>query len=43
MSVLVESPEMWRWSSYRSSYGERGEVRVSDWEVLRLKVCSSAG
>ena len=36
---LVDSPEMWRWSSYRSyAYGERGGVRVNDWEVLGLKV-----
>jgi len=35
---LVESPEMWRWSSYRSyAFGERGVVRVNEWRVLTLK------
>ena len=36
---LVESPEQWRWSSYRDyAYGERGLVRVNDWTVLKMKV-----
>jgi putative transposase len=35
---LVESPEMWRWSSYRSyAYAEPGSVRVNEWQVLQLK------
>ena len=36
---LVESPEMWRWSSYRAyAFGEAGPVKVNDWSVLKLKV-----
>jgi hypothetical protein len=40
---LVESPEMWRWSSYRAyAVGETGPVKVNEWEVLKVKVRSSA-
>ena len=36
---LVASPEMWRWSSYRSyAFAERGIVQVNAWEVLTMKV-----
>jgi putative transposase len=36
---LVDSPEQWRWSSFRAyDYGEAGPVRVNDWSVLKLKV-----
>jgi putative transposase len=36
---LVESAELWQWSSYRAyALGEAGPVRVNDWEVLKLKV-----
>jgi len=36
---LVESPEQWRWSSFRAyACGEAGPVRVNDWSVLKLKV-----
>src|SRR4029077_8635162 len=36
---LVESPEQWRWSSFRDyDYGESGPVRVNDWTVLKMKV-----
>lgn len=36
---LVESPERWRWSSFRAyAYAEAGPVRVNDWSVLKLKV-----
>lgn len=36
---LVQSPEQWRWSSFRAyAYGEAGPVRVNDWSVLKLKV-----
>ncbi len=36
---LVTSPELWRWSSFRSySPGENGLVRVNDWEVLKMKI-----
>jgi len=35
---LVASPEMWRWSSYRSyAFGERGPVRLNQWGVLQLE------
>jgi putative transposase len=40
---LVASPELWRWSSYRSyAYGESGEVRVNEWGELKLKMRASA-
>ncbi len=36
---LVNSPELWRWSSYRAyALGESGPVRVNDWQVLKLKI-----
>jgi putative transposase len=36
---LVESPELWRWSSYRAyACGERGVVCVNEWQVLKLKI-----
>jgi len=36
---LVASPELWRWSSFRAYFwGESGLVRVSDWEVLTMKI-----
>jgi len=35
---LVESPELWRWSSFRSyAYQESGPVIVNDWSVLKMK------
>ena len=38
-AVMVESPEQWRWSSFRDyAYGEFGSVRVNDWTVLKMKV-----
>jgi putative transposase len=38
---LVESPEMWRWSSYRTyACGERGPVGVNEWQSLRTKIRS---
>jgi putative transposase len=40
---LVKSPELWRWSSYRSYFlGETGKVRINQWDVLRLKVRAPA-
>ncbi len=40
---LVASPELWRWSSYRAyALGERGPVRVNEWQVLKLKVRTPA-
>ncbi len=36
---LVESPNQWRWSSFRSyAYGEAGPVIVNDWSVLKMKI-----
>jgi len=36
---LVEKPEQWHWSSFRSyAYGEVGPVRVNDWTVLKMKI-----
>ena len=40
---LVESPEFWRWSSYRAYFlGETGPVMINDWEVLKMKTRSPA-
>jgi len=36
---LVESPELWRWSSYRAYFlGETGVVKINKWEVLKMKI-----
>ena len=36
---LVESPEQWRWSSFRHyAFAERGVVKVNDWRVLTMKI-----
>jgi putative transposase len=36
---LVASPELRRWSSYRSyAFGEGGPVLVNDWQVLKMKI-----
>ena len=42
---LVEEPEHWRWSSYRSyAYGETGLVRINLWpEVVMKKQASVRG
>jgi putative transposase len=40
---LVESPELWRWSSYRAyAYGEPSPVRVNESEVLKLRIRAAA-
>jgi len=40
---LVESPEFWRWSSYRAYFlGETGAVEINEWEVLKMKMRSPA-
>jgi putative transposase len=40
---LVESPELWQWSSHRAyALAEAGVVRVNDWEVLKLKIRTPA-
>jgi putative transposase len=36
---LVEKPEQWPWSSFRDSlYGEQGQVRVNDTEIMKMRV-----
>jgi len=36
---LVESPELWRWSSFRAyALGEGGPVAVNAWQVLKMKI-----
>jgi REP element-mobilizing transposase RayT len=36
---LVESPDLWRWSSFRAyACEESGIVRVNDWSVLKTKL-----
>jgi putative transposase len=41
---LVEKPEQWQWSSYRSyASGEPGLVRVSDFNWLEEKIRARAG
>ena len=38
---LVECPEDWKWSSFRTyAYGEPGEVRVNDWSNWEQKIRS---
>ena len=40
---LVESPELWRWSSYRAyALGQAGVVRVNDSGILKLKIRTRA-
>lgn len=40
---LVESPELWRWSSYRAyAFGEAGAVKGSEWQVLKMKIRAPA-
>ncbi|HEV2714460.1 MAG TPA: transposase, partial [Terriglobales bacterium] len=40
---LAESPEQWRWSSFRSYfYGELGPVRINDTEILTMTIRSCA-
>jgi putative transposase len=36
---LVESPDQWRWSSFRAyAFGEAGPVVVNDWSGVKMKV-----
>jgi putative transposase len=35
---LVESPELWGWSSFRYFLGEDGPVKVNDWEILKMQI-----
>ena len=41
---LVASPELWKWSSFRSyAFGEPGVVRINRWDVLKLKRIEPVG
>jgi hypothetical protein len=36
---LVETPDQWKWSSFRSyAYGETEPVVVNDWSVLKMNI-----
>ena len=40
---LAESPEQWRWSSFRAYFlGEAGPVAVNQWDVLKMKIRAPA-
>ena len=41
---LVESPDLWPWSSFRAyTLGVAGVVKVNDWDVLKMKIrCPAA-
>ncbi len=40
---LVESPEQWRWSSFRCyRCGEAGPVRINDTDILQMRVRAQA-
>ena len=41
---LVEKPDDWKWSSYRSyAYGEDGLVRINDWRWWEEKIRDKTG
>ena len=43
MRGLVQAPEQWPWSSYRSyAYGEEGAVRINQWDVTTMKTRTPA-
>jgi hypothetical protein len=36
---LVQEPEQWLWSSYRSyAFGEVGAVRINQWGEAKIKI-----
>ena len=38
MRRLVQAPEQWPWSSYRSyAYGEESAVRINQWDATAMK------
>jgi putative transposase len=40
---LVEEPEQWPWSSYRSyAFGEEGAVRINQWGEVKMKIPAQA-
>ena len=43
MRGLVQAPEQWPWSSYRSyAYGEEGAVRINQWDATTMKTRTPA-
>ena len=41
---LVEEPDQWQWSSYRSyAFGEDGPVRINDWSWWEEKIRVGVG
>jgi hypothetical protein len=40
---LVQEPEQWPWSSYRSyAFGEEGGVRINQWGEAKIKTLTQA-
>ena len=40
---LVESPEQWRWSSFRAYFlGQAGPAAVNKWDVIKMKIRAPA-
>ena len=40
---LVQEPEQWPWSSYRSyAFGEAGAVRINQWGMIKMKTPTQA-
>jgi len=40
---LVQEPEQWLWSSYRSyAFGEVGAVRINEWGKAKIKIPTQA-
>ena len=43
MRGLVQEPEQWPWSSYRSyAFGEEGAVRINQWGEAKMKIPTQA-
>ena len=43
MRGLVQAPEQWPWSSYRSyAYREEGAVRINQWDATAMKTRTPA-
>ena len=41
---MVKSPELWPWSRFRAYFlGKTEEVKVNEWDVLKMKIrCPTA-
>jgi putative transposase len=40
---LVQEPEQWPWSSYRSyAFGEQGAVQINQWGEAKIKIATQA-